>query len=148
MLYVCIKYTSADRGSIAILSFLLLNRRNQFFIVAQNIYECYGRVWQQMLFERHEFFRTVPDRCFRFTFISDSENHESHDKVSFIFSMSAKFFLWIWGVVFLKFGENYKKKTAWWGLYATRSIRFVTPQVSGAKTFYGKLFGIAKTSNQ
>ena len=92
MLYVCIKYTSADRGSIAILSFLLLNRRNQFFIVAQNIYECYGRVWQQMLFERHEFFRTVPDRCFRFTFISGSENHESHDKVSFIFSMSAKLF--------------------------------------------------------
>ena len=38
----------------------------------------------------HEFFKTVSDSCFRVSFISGSE---SHGNSSFIFSMSAKFFM-------------------------------------------------------
>ena len=43
--------------------------------------------------------------------------------------LSSYFFDKLCGTAFLKVSENYNKETTWWGLY------FVTPQVSGAKTF-------------
>ena len=66
--------------------------------------------FKDMNFYGLEFLRTVPDICFRITFISDSENHRSHDSFSFIFSMSAKLFLWLWGVAFWNFQEITIKK--------------------------------------
>ena len=87
-----------------------------------------------MNFYGDEFFRTVSGSCFRVIFIPGSENHKSHDNFSFIFSISFKVFLWIWGADVLKFLENYNKQTAWWDLY------FVTPQVSSAENFLFFLF--------
>ena len=41
--------TAADRNRIAMLYFLLSNRRDQFLPVLQNIYQCHCKVWQHML---------------------------------------------------------------------------------------------------
>ena len=49
---------AADRNKIAIFYCLLLNRRDQFFVFSQNIYEGHCKVWQQMLLEGHEFSQT------------------------------------------------------------------------------------------
>ena len=83
---------------IAIFYFLLLNRRDQFLVVSQSMYECNIKFGNRCFFKdknfyEHEFFRIVSDSWFRVTFIFGSENHISHDNFSFIFSISIKLFL-------------------------------------------------------
>ena len=50
---------------------------------------CFLRKW---VFTDMNFFRAVSDSCFRISFISDSENHKSHDYFFIIFSISIKVF--------------------------------------------------------
>ena len=95
-----------------------------------------------MSFYGNEFSRTISDTCFRITFISGSESHKSYNNFPFMFSISINNFLWLWGIAFLKFSENYNNETAWLGLY------FVSPQFSGAETFLGGFSGIPRTNNQ
>ena len=81
----------------AIFHFLLSDKRDQFLVVSQNIYVCslkFGNrcYFKHLNFYGHEFFRTVSGNCFRVTFISGRENHKSHEKLSFIFSISIKLF--------------------------------------------------------
>ena len=82
--------TAADRNSTAILYFLLSKRKYQFLVVLQNIYECHCRVWEQMLLS--EPFQTV---TLWLLSLSGSENHKSHDNLSFTFSISIMLFLWL-----------------------------------------------------
>ena len=62
--------------------------------------------------------------------------------VIFLLYFPSIYFLWLCGVAFLKFLENYKKEIAWPGLY------FVTQQLSGAETFCGEFSRIPRTNNQ
>ena len=64
------------------------------------------------------------------TFICGSENHKSHDKFFFIFSISIKFFLWIYRVAF----HNFQKLDIEAG-YRSR-VYFVTPLFSGAEMLF------------
>ena len=66
--------------------------------------------FKDMIFHGHEFFRTISDNCFSVTFISGSKNYKSHDSFHFIFSISIKFFSWLWGVAFSNFLKNYDKE--------------------------------------
>ena len=92
--------TAADGNKIAIFIFLLLNKRYQFLIVSQNIYEsnvefdnrCY---FKHLNFYVYGFFRTVSGRLFRVTFIPGSENCKSYENFFFIFSISIKLFFMV-----------------------------------------------------
>ena len=85
-----------------------------------------------MNFNRHEFFRTVSDSCFKVNFISGGENHQSHDNLScFAFSNSIKLFFMALKSSFFEFFRKLLKRNS-----VMESI-FSYTQVWGAYTFFG-----------
>ena len=130
---------AGDRNRIAIFYFLLANRRHQFLIVPQIICErhlqslatdAFLRIWFFTDMDFLESFQAVALGLLSYL-VMRTINHTVIFLSYFLFSSS--FFMAL-RRSFLRFLENYKKETVWWGLY------FVMPQPLEANTFLGVVF--------
>ena len=50
--------TDVHRYTVVIFNILLSHKRDQYFAVSQNIYECHFGIWQHMVFKGHAFLWT------------------------------------------------------------------------------------------